>query len=232
MFKKKKILALIPARGGSKGIKNKNLKRINGKPLIYYTINFINKLRFVDLKVVSSDKDEILNYAQKNGFRAFRRNKKLSGDKVSDYQVIQSILNSNNNYTDIKKFDYLIYLQPTSPIRKSSDLKDALTKLIKLNYDAVWSVSEIDKKYHPLKVFNIENNKLKLFSEKGKKIIARQQLKKAYIRNGVFYIFSIKKIMKTKSIYIKKTLPYIIKRDVINIDTLKDFENAKKMLTT
>ena len=111
-------------------------------------------------------------------------------------------------------------------------LKDALTKLIKLNYDAAWSVTEIDKKYHPLKVFNIKNNKLKLFSEKGKKIIARQQLKKAYIRNGVFYIFSIKKIMKTKSIYIKKTLPYIIKRDVINIDTLKDFENAKKKLIT
>lgn len=229
MFKKKKILALIPARGGSKGIKNKNLRKINGKPLIYYTINFINKLKFVDLKIVSSDKDEILNYAKKNGFVAFRRNKKLSGDKVSDYQVIESILNSN--ITDIKKFDYLIYLQPTSPIRKSNELNQALNKLIKLNYDAVWSVTEIDKKYHPLKVFINKNNKLNLFSEKGKKIIARQQLKKAFIRNGVFYIFSIKKIMKTKSIYIKKTLPFIIKSDVINIDNLEDLKIAKKMLT-
>ena len=229
MFKKKKILALIPARGGSKGIKNKNLRKINGKPLIYYTINFINKLKFVDLKIVSSDKDEVLNYAKKNGFVAFRRNKKLSGDKVSDYQVIESILNSN--ITDIKKFDYLIYLQPTSPIRKSNELNQALNKLIKLNYDAVWSVTEIDKKYHPLKVFINKNNKLNLFSEKGKKIIARQQLKKAFIRNGVFYIFSIKKIMKTKSIYVKKTLPFIIKSDVINIDNLEDLKIAKKMLT-
>ena len=229
MFKKKKILALIPARGGSKGIKNKNLRKINGKPLIYYTINFINKLKFVDLKIVSSDKDEILNYAKKNGFVAFRRNKKLSGDKISDYQVIESILNSN--ITDIKKFDYLIYLQPTSPIRKSNELNQALNKLIKLNYDAVWSVTEIDKKYHPLKVFINKKNKLNLFSEKGKKTIARQQLKRAFIRNGVFYIFSIKKIMKTKSIYMKKTLPFIIKRDVINIDNLEDLKIAKKMLT-
>lgn len=229
MFKEKKILALIPARGGSKGIKNKNLRKINGKPLIYYTINFINKLKFVDLKIVSSDKDEILNYAKKNGFVAFRRNKKLSGDKISDYQVIESILNSN--IADIKKFDYLIYLQPTSPLRKSNELNQALNKLIKLNYDAIWSVTEIDKKYHPLKVFINKKNKLNLFSEKGKKIIARQQLKRAFIRNGVFYIFSIKKIMKTKSIYMKKTLPFIIKRDVINIDNLEDLKIAKKMLT-
>ena len=229
MFKEKKILALIPARGGSKGIKNKNLRKINGKPLIYYTINFINKLKFVDLKIVSSDKDEILNYAKKNGFVAFRRNKKLSGDKISDYQVIESILNSN--IADIKKFDYLIYLQPTSPLRKSNELNQALNKLIKLNYDAIWSVTEIDKKFHPLKVFINKKNKLNLFSEKGKKIIARQQLKRAFIRNGVFYIFSIKKIMKTKSIYMKKTLPFIIKRDVINIDNLEDLKIAKKMLT-
>ena len=98
MFKKKKILALIPARGGSKGIKNKNLRRINGKPLIYYTINFINKLRFVDLKIVSSDKNEILNYAQKkykieSTPTIFINEKKYNG-KV-EYSEFKKVLEKN-----------------------------------------------------------------------------------------------------------------------------------------
>tara|TARA_Y100000741_G_scaffold318193_1_gene265272 strand:+ start:206 stop:892 length:687 start_codon:yes stop_codon:yes gene_type:complete len=228
LFRNKKILALVPARSGSKGIKNKNLRLINGKPLIEYTLDFINKLNFIDSKVVSSDSDKILNLALKNNFVGIKRSKVLSGDRVSDYKVIKSIVDNKN----IKKnnFDYLIYLQPTSPIRRKKELIFALDKTIKKKFDSAWSISKVDKKNHPLKVMIIKKKGLRLYSLKGKKIIARQQLHDIYIRNGVFYIFSIKKLNKFKSIYFEKTLPIKINHEIVNIDNLDDLKNAKKFL--
>ena len=228
MFKKKKILALIPARGGSKGIKLKNLIKINNIPLIDYTLKFINKLNFVDMKIVSSDNSKILNEGKKYGFLTIKRPKKLSGDRILDYDVINHVLNHNlikkNNY------DILLYLQPTSPIRKSSHIISALVEMIDKKYNAVWSISKIDIKNHPFKVFTISKNNLSLFSKKGKKIIARQQLSDIYIRNGVFYIFLIKELIKNKSIYVKKILPSVTNYPIVNIDNLKDLKKAKKYL--
>ena len=154
MFYNKKILALVPARSGSKGIKNKNLRFINGKPLIQYTLDFINKLKFIDLKIVSSDSIKILELAKKNNFTAIKRSKILSADLVSDYRVIKSIL--NNPKVIKSKCDYLIYLQPTSPIRKKHELTSALKKIIKENLNSGWSISKVDKKNHPLKVLTIK----------------------------------------------------------------------------
>ena len=229
MFKNKKILALIPARSGSKGIKNKNIKLINGLPLIKYTFNFVNKLDFVDLKVVSSDSKKILTIAEQNKFIGIKRSKILSGDTVSDYQVIRSVLNNKEIVNN--KYDYLIYLQPTSPIREKKDLIFGLNQMIKKKFNSAWSISKIDKKNHPLKVMNIKNNQLKLFNSKGKNIIARQQLTNIYIRNGVFYIFKINTLKKKKSIYLDKTLPVVINGKIINIDNLKDLNDAKKLLS-
>ncbi len=229
MFKNKKILALIPARSGSKGIKNKNIKLINGLPLIKYTFNFVNKLNFVDLKVVSTDSKKILKIAEQNKFIGIKRSKILSGDTVSDYQVIRSVLNNKEIVNN--KYDYLIYLQPTSPIREKKDLIFGLNQMIKKKFNSAWSISKIDKKNHPLKVMNIKNNQLKLFNSKGKNIIARQQLTNIYIRNGVFYIFKINTLKKKKSIYLDKTLPVVINGKIINIDNLKDLNDAKKLLS-
>jgi CMP-N,N'-diacetyllegionaminic acid synthase len=229
LLKNKKILALVPARGGSKGIKNKNLKLINKKPLIQYTLDFINSLKFIDLKIVSSDSQKILNFALKNNFAAFKRPKKYAGDRVSDYEVIKSVIDNH----DIKKnnYDYLIYLQPTSPYRKKKNLVDTLKKIISQKYYSAWSVTKIDKKNHPFKILKINKKKLNLFDKRGLKIIARQQLEDIYIRNGVFYIFSIKKLNKYKSIYMKKTLPVEINHEVVNIDSLSDLKKAKKIFS-
>ncbi len=229
MFLKKKILALVPARGGSKGIKLKNLKKINKRSLIKITSDFIDKCKFFDLKILSSDNKLILKHATKLNFEIIKRNKKLSGDHVSDLEVI------NHSLFELKKkrlnFDYLVYLQPTSPLRQKSHLLNTLKKVIKRNYDSSWSISEVSLKYHPLKSLIIHNKKLKLFNEKGKKIIARQMLEKTYIRNGVFYIFNLKQLFKQKTFYLKKNLPSITKYKTINIDTPDDFKKAKKILS-
>lgn len=228
MFKNKKILALVPARSGSKGIKNKNIKLINGKPLIEYTLDFVNKLNFIDLKVVSSDSDKILKIAKKNNFIGIKRSKTLSGDKISDYKVIKSII--DNKKILQSRCDYIIYLQPTSPLRKKQELVSALEKIIKEKYSSAWSISKIDKKNHPLKVMILKKSGLTLYDLKGKKIIARQQLQDLYVRNGVFYIFSVKELIRKKSIYLSKTLPVILNRKIVNIDNFIDLKIAKKLL--
>ena len=228
MFKNKKILALVPARSGSKGIKNKNIKLINGKPLIEYTLDFVNKLNFIDLKVVSSDSDKILKIAKKNNFIGIKRSKALSGDKISDYKVIKSII--DNKKILQSRCDYIIYLQPTSPLRKKQELVSALEKIIKEKYSSAWSISKIDKKNHPLKVMILKKSGLTLYDLKGKKIIARQQLQDLYVRNGVFYIFSVKELIRKKSIYLSKTLPVILNRKIVNIDNFIDLKIAKKLL--
>tara|TARA_B100000795_G_scaffold268457_1_gene255451 strand:- start:1380 stop:2069 length:690 start_codon:yes stop_codon:yes gene_type:complete len=228
LYKNKKILALVPARSGSKGIKNKNLRKVNNKSLIEYTSNFIDKLKIVDEKILSSDGPKIINEGKKYNFNIVKRPKKLSSDNISDYQVIKHIL-SIKEVRD-RKFDYLLYLQPTSPIRKISHIKKALKNVIEFKMDSAWSVTKIDKKNNPLKVFKIKDNLLKLFLNNGKKIIARQQLDDAYIRNGVFYIFSIKELIKQKSIYLKKTLPSITSYKTCNIDNLADLKEFKDIV--
>jgi len=229
LINKKKILALVPARGGSKGIKLKNLKKINGKSLIQITSEFIDKCKFIDLKVLSSDNKKIINHSKCLKFEIVKRSKKLSGDRVSDFQVIQETLifiKDNLKYN----FDYLVYLQPTSPVRKRRHLLDAIKKVIKFKYDGSWSVTKVDTKYHPLKSLKIVRNKLKLFDNRGQRVIARQMLNSVYIRNGVFYIFDIQRLLKNKSIYLEKILPSVTEYKTANIDNLVDLKLAKKLV--
>ncbi len=228
MFKKKKILALVPARGGSKGIKFKNLKKINNISLIGHTSNFIDSCGFFDNKILSSDHIKILNEGKKYNFKILKRLKKISGDKISDYEVIKHAI--RDRQVLLEKYDYLVYLQPTSPIRKINQLKKALEIVIGKSYDAAWSISKVDKKFHPLKILYIKNKSLTLFSQLGKKIIARQMLDDIYIRNGIFYIFKIKKIENSKNIYFKKCYPSLTNYRHINIDTNKDLIKAKFLM--
>ena len=224
MFLNKKILCLIPARGGSKGIKDKNLKKINNKSLVKITIQFAEQLKFLDNIVLSSDSIKILHETKKTSCNQYKRPKKLSGDRVSDYKLIKDILASYN------KFDYLLYLQPTSPFRTKKDIIFALRRIINENAHGIWSVTNVNKKFHPKKILKIKKKKyLEPYMKEGKKIIARQQLDKIFIRNGIFYIFSIKELRKQKTIYLKETLFHEINYKYYNIDDLSDLTNSRKL---
>jgi CMP-N,N'-diacetyllegionaminic acid synthase len=173
LYKKKKILILIPARGGSKGIKLKNLRKINKISLLEHTINFAKRLNIADKIIISTDHKKIKKISLKTNCCIHERSKYLSGDKISDFKLIKDVLYKND-----KKdyYDYIIYLQPTSPIRKVNQILTSLNKVINENLNGSWSVTKIDKKFHPLKILTIKNNYLKSFIKKGQKIIARQQL--------------------------------------------------------
>ena len=229
MFLKKKILALVPARGGSKGIKLKNLRKVNGISLLGHTSKFINKCKIFDEKLVSTDSNKIINEAQKLKLKIFERSKLTSRDFSSDFEVISEVL--NNKKIKQQKFDFVIYLQPTSPLRQVSQLINALSLVIKKGYDASWSISLIDKKFHPKKILKIsKNNSLSIYVNNGKKIIARQQLDDVYIRNGIFYIFKVSKFLKSKNIFFKKNYPSITDYPYINIDTFKDLKKSRALI--
>ncbi len=228
MIKNKKILAIVPARGGSKEIKLKNLKKIKNKSLIEITSKFIDNCSFIDAKALSSDHPKILKEGKRLKFKNIKRPKKLSGSMISDYKVIKHTLKlfiKQNFYPD-----YIVYLQPTSPIRKKQQLINALKKVIKNKYDGSWSVTKISQKYNFLKLLKIYKNKLYLINNNGKKVIARQMLKPNYIRNGVFYIFETKKLIKAKSIYLNKIFPSITNYKIANIDNLEDLKNARELI--
>lgn len=229
MFKSKRILAIVPARSGSKGLKNKNILLVNNKPLLGYTGDFIKKNKFIDESVISTDSTKYQLLAKKYGLDTFfLRSKKLSKSRISDYEVIKdTLMKSEKHYNN--KFDIIIYLQPTSPYRESKDLISALNTLLNRKLDSIWSVSEVDLKFHPLKQL-VFNKKLNFFHRAGKEVIARQQLSKTYIRNGVFYIITRECITKHKSIMGKKSQGYVITKRCFNIDDKNDFIDFKKFI--
>ena len=227
MIYKKKVLVVIPARGGSKGIKLKNLRKINKKSLLQITINFAKSLGFVDQITVSSDHFKILKIAKKNKIFSTIRNKKLAGDRVGDFDVLKHAIKNVEEKT-LTRFDIIIYLQPTSPFRKLKDVKKATKIMIRKKCDSIWSVSEASCKYHPNKMLELSKVKrLKLYTKRGEKILARQQLSNIFIRNGLFYIFNKKKLLNEKKIYLRNMMPFITKHRYVNIDDKKDLKISK-----
>lgn len=228
MYSGRKILAVIPARGGSKGVKLKNLKKIKGFTLVEHVAKIIKQNKKVDYAYVSTDSNKIKKNALNTGIlQVLHRPKKLSGDRISDLKVLTHAIGELNKKIN---FDIVLMLQPTSVLRKSSYINKALKLLIKKKYDAVWSVSKVDLKYHPLKQLKIKKDKLEFFEDSGKKIISRQQLKNTFIRNGAVYAFTKKIILNDKKILNRKTGFFIIKEKQISIDDYNDLREARKLI--
>lgn len=229
MYKNKKILAIIPARGGSKGIKYKNLLKIHNKYLIQYLADVVKKVKIIDLSIISSDNNKINKIAKKNFLVSlFKRPKNISGDKIGDLPVLKHALLNTEKITKTK-FDIILMLQITSPLRKPIHIISAIKKIVNNNYDSIWSVSKVDKKYHPLKQLQINKNKLFFYDPKGKFIIRRQQLNDTFYRNGAVYAFKRKIILGNK--LLTNNSSYIIIKDKqISIDNIKDVKQVKKYL--
>ena len=136
---KRKFIALIPARKGSKSIKNKNMHKILGKPLIYYTILAAKKSKIFDQIFVSTDSKKIINYSLKHNVSTIMRPKRYSMDFSSANNVVKHFINQNNK---LKKDDVIIYLQPTSPFRNYLDIKKSVKLFTKNNQKSLVSVKK------------------------------------------------------------------------------------------
>lgn len=225
------ILIVVPARGGSKGIKLKNLKTILNESLIKITSKVIHKLPFKFTAIVSTDHDQIANEAKECNLEVpFIRPKPISGDLVSDWDVLNHAIMEMEKLKK-KKFDIVIMLQPTSPLRIVDDIMECLNEFRRNNLDSVWTVSPVDLKFHPKKILNANNNRLSFYDNDGKNIIARQQLGECFIRNGLCYVISRDCILHHKNIYGDNFGYCITKRDIVNIDSLIDLERATDLMS-
>ena len=218
------VLAVIPARGGSKGIKLKNLRKIKGVSLVGRAISTLQESKLVNRIVVSTDHNEIAHEARRYDTDVpFLRPDNISGDRIGDIDVLHHALDASEAYFK-EKYEYVAMIQPTSPIRFPDDIDKAISIIKESNYDAVWSVSESDSKEHPFKQLIVQDKMLAYYDLKGKSIIARQQLDKTYHRNGVVYVFKSQIIRNRESLLTEKTFPLVLEGLRVSIDTEWDLE--------
>ena len=215
-----KVLAVVPARGGSKGIKKKNLKLFMDLPLVAHVGKFVKGIKYIDKSIVSTDDNEIAKVANKYNLESpFMRPEKLSGDRIGDIPVLKHALIESEKIFNTK-FDIVIMLQPTAPLRKREDISAVLKKITTEDVNAVWTITESDPKAHPLKQLKLrENGSISLYDDKGFNIIARQQLKKLYFRNGDAYAFKRDALLITENVLLPNTSDVISSGPSANIDT-------------
>ena len=224
MIDNKRVLAVVPARGGSKGVPLKNIQPVLGVPLVARVGHLVKQLPIIDRAIVSTDHPEIARIASESGLDVpFMRPKELSGDQIGDWDVLIHALLAIEKL-DAVLYDIIVMLQPTSPMRKAKHVEGAILKLIQEQLDAVWTVSETDSKNHPFKQLKITENGLEYYDSEGRKIVARQQLGRLYHRNGVAYAITRECLVTQKTIKGMRTGAFIIPETMISIDTPWDFK--------
>jgi len=230
MLKGKKILAVVPARGGSKGVKLKNLRRILDVPIVARVGHCLSDISCIDRAVVSTDHEEIARVAEGAGLAApFRRPAELSGDRIGDLEVLVHALREMERIDDVV-YDVVLMLQPTAPLRTTEQVQATLDKLVDDDLDAVWTVTPTDLKYHPHKQLTLEGALLAFDHLEGAAIIARQQLHPVYHRNGVAYAFSRDCLLEQGTTMGCRTGAIVISGISVSIDVEDDFAVIERLL--
>ena len=227
-----KILAIIPARGGSKSVPKKNIRNLNGKPLIAYTIEAAKRIEEKFHKIiVSTDDEEIAEVAKHYGADVpFIRPSNLAEDKTPTYPVLQHAVNFVEKDDGIN-IDLIMLLQPTAPFRTTEDMLNCLNLSQTSNTDSVISVVQVFS-YHPILMKKIENNRLTHFSIEEKEGTPRQLYKPpAYMRNGAIYITKRNNLIEQNSIWGNSITPYVMPQErSYNIDDEIDFITSEMMM--
>ena len=224
-----KSIAVIPARSGSKGLKDKNIKLLNGKPLIWYSIQAAISSGCFDEVMVSTDSEKYAKIARECGASVpFLRSDEMSTDKASSWGTVQEVL---DNYKDLgKEFDTVMLLQPTSPLRTSEDIKNAFAILEEKNADSVVGVCEMD--HSPLWSNVLPENRCLdgFIRPEVKESSGRQSLPTYYRINGAIYLTKVTEALGT-NLYSDSGYAYIMEQTKsIDIDTELDFKMAEFLI--
>jgi CMP-N,N'-diacetyllegionaminic acid synthase len=230
-LKNKNILAIIPARGGSKGLKNKNIRKLNKKPLIYWISSEAKKSKYINKIIVSTDSKKIRNVCNSLKIDTpFLRPRSISKDTSTSIELIIHAINFFKKKKE--KFDYVVLLEPTSPLTTCKDIDLAIETLFKKKNiaDSIVGISE-NVNRHPS--FNIKVNHKGIIQPLEKKfsIVRRQRLKKLFFFDGSLYISTVEKLLESRSFYHNRTLGYKTdKWKSIEIDDIVDFLIAETLL--
>ncbi|OUL24492.1 acylneuraminate cytidylyltransferase family protein [Nostoc sp. 106C] len=214
MIQEKKVLAIIPARGGSKTVPRKNIREIGGKPLIAWTIEEAKKSIYIDRLILSSEDDEIISIAQQWGCEvAFKRPIELAQD---DTPGIAPVLHA---LSQLPIYDYIVLLQPTSPLRKVIDIDACLEACVKTHSYSSVSVTESDSS--PYWMYTVDKSgKMQPFIKTPNIFERRQDLPKVYLLNGAVYVAQTAWLLQNKNFISEDTTAYIMPLErSLDIDT-------------
>lgn len=228
MYKHNKILAVIPARGGSKGVPNKNIKELLGKPLIAYTIEQARSSRYIDRTIVSTDSPVIHDIAAYYGAEVpFLRPQELATDQSGTLDVLvhaMDWLKKNENYS----FDILVLLHATTPLREPEDIDRCIELLVEKKAGSVFSVTEAHRNPY-FNMVEIKNNKVSLV-KKGN-YTTRQAAPQVFDMNSSIYVWWKDIFVKNKSVFLDNSQIYLMpKARSIDIDDPLDFKIAEMLL--
>jgi CMP-N,N'-diacetyllegionaminic acid synthase len=224
MINGKKIIALIPARGGSKGLPGKNIRPLCGKPLIVWTIDKAKRSKYLDMVLVSTDSTEIAEISKAAGAHVpFLRPAELATDNASTYEAIYHALDFLKE-RESQTFDYVVLLEPTSPLREDDDIDRMLMQLIgnSEDFDSIISVGEVDE--HPSIVKRLNGPNLEPFCPDLPQTTRRQDNEPAYFPYGVAYIAKTNVLSSENTFYTKRCTYFKIKKyQNIEIDDIYGF---------
>jgi CMP-N-acetylneuraminic acid synthetase len=231
MISNKRVIAIIPARGGSKGLPGKNIRPLCGKPLIAWSIERALQSHYVDAVVVTTDSQEIADVALRYGAEVpFLRPAHLASDTASS---VDTVLHALDHYRDTlgKTFDYVVLLEPTSPLREVGDIDSMLDKLLAHgdDFDAIVSVGEVHE--HPSIMKRLEGNTMQPFYANLAMTSRRQDNVPAYFPYGVAYVVSTDTLYSLQTFYPPRATFFEIKRhQCFEIDDLCDFLVVETMM--
>ena len=231
---KSNILCIVPARSGSKGLPNKNIRKLAGKPLIQWTLDQAIKSKLISKIIVSTDSEKIIKICKNKKYlkkieEAFKKTKNISGNNSP---VSKTIIHCLNYYKKLnQEFDYLILLEPTSPIRFKNDIDNAIKKFLKKKkyFDGIVSIGEIKTNPYLFK-YEYQNSIKSLFNLKHKNL-NRQNFKKIYFPFGVIYLSKVDTYLKNQTFYNKRTMFFKVKiNQCYEIDDIYDFNCVETII--
>lgn len=214
-----KVLAIIPARGGSKGVRDKNIRDVAGQPLITYAVEAAQQSKRITKTLVSTDSEKIASVVRQAGGDVMMRPGELAEDNSPVVQVINYVLEKLKSVNE--EFDVIVLLQPTSPIRTGQNIDEVIAMFDDQKVEGVISVVPMDD-VHPARMYTTDDGWMKPFIETGE-TAQRQDLPVVYYRNGCIYAVRTSVFFKEKTLMVKQKKAYVMKREhLANIDDERD----------
>jgi len=232
MINGKSVIAIIPARGGSKGLPGKNIKDLCGKPLIAWSIEVGLASQYIDEVMVTTDGEEIARIARSFGASVpFIRPTALAGDTSSSFDAIDHAINFYENELH-KSFDYTVLLEPTSPLREKDDIDVPIEQLLSSSQaSAIVGICKTEAQHPAFSVKKIDNNFLVGYENKNIKVLRRQELSDVYFFEGSIYVSHTETLLARKTFYHEQTLGYEVpKWKSLEIDDLDDFVMVEALM--
>lgn len=226
-----RALGIIPARGGSKGIRRKNLVLLSGRPLLAYTVAAAQASRRLTRTILSSDDEEIRAVAASLGMEVpFVRPPELATDDATSVSVVKHALQWIEQ-DEGRPYDVICLLQPTCPLRVAADIDSAIERLDQSSADAVVSLARVEDP-HPVKMMLIDGDEVHpLFPDQWRETVRRQELPAAFYLNGAVYCVRRDVLLEQDSLWGKKTLAYVMPAErSVNVDSLLDVKLAECLL--